>query len=106
MDDKKDIKLETKLKDEKGNIKIKGTAPKMTAPRAAPRPSSADDVKMGTVTLNRSQDMDYWKDQSANEIRNQILSRTRDQGTRRQLMKKKKAELLNMVWEMIAERKW
>ena len=102
-DDKKDIKLKTEIKDEKGNSKIRGNPPKMTA---APRPSSADDVKMGTVTLNRSQDMDYWKDQSANEIRNQILSRTRDQGTRRQLMKKKKAELLNMVWEMIAERKW
>jgi hypothetical protein len=101
MDDKKDIKLETKLKDEKGNIKIRGTAPKMTA-----RPASADDVSMGRVNLNRSRDMNYWKQQSANEIRNQILSRTRDQGTRRQLMKKKKAELLNMVWEMIAERKW
>jgi len=106
MDDKKDIKLETKLKDEKGNIKIRGTAPKMTA-----RPASADDVSMGRVNLNRSRDMNYWKQQSANEIRNAILQRPVPLGgsdlyTRRQLMKKKKEELLNIIRDYILDGKW
>jgi len=102
IDGKKDIKLETKIKDEKGNIKITGTAPKMTAGKK--RPASADDARMVNENLNRSQDMNFWEQASANELRNHILQRTG--GNRMNLKVKDKRQLLDIIRNMIREGRW
>jgi hypothetical protein len=101
-DDKKDIKLETKLKDEKGNVKIKGTAPKMATGK---KRAASEDILVARVEVNRSQDMKYWEnDASANEIRNQILQRTG--GNRRDLEVKSRKWLLAQIRKMIRAGTW
>jgi hypothetical protein len=75
------------------------------------RSASADDVKTGKVTLNRSQDMNFWKQASANELRNAILQRTRalrgsDRYNRKDLGVKTKEQLLNIIRDMILDGNW
>jgi hypothetical protein len=101
-EDKKDIKLETKIKDEKGNIKLTGTAPKMTTGRT--RASSADGVTTGKVNINRNTDLNFWKQASANELRNAIMQRSR--ANRKDLEVKNKAQLIIMIRNMIRDGTW
>ena len=47
--------------------------------------------------------MDFWKDQSANELRSQITFR---QGRRGDWAVKNKVQLVELIRQMIADKKW
>ena len=58
---------------------------------------------MGTPVATAMADMEFWKEQSANELRAQITFR---QGRRADWAVKTKAQLLDLIRKMIAEGKW
>jgi len=61
-----------------------------------------DEVEVGQVTLNDNKTMGYWKNQSANELRNQLKLR-KIQATTHWVTKK---GLLKVVSELIQDKKW
>jgi len=65
---------------------------------------SSDDgsVVMQGADLNKSTNIDYWKDQSANEIRNQLQLRNIPRDPRWF----EKTELIKLVQELIRKKKW
>ena len=65
--------------------------------------SRSDDAQIAGISANKSTDMDFWKQQSANELRAQITFR---QGRRADWAVKTKDQLVELVRKMIADGKW
>ena len=63
-----------------------------------------DEVELTNVTVNRSKDMEYWKQQSANEIRAQLSLRS--PMLRRIHGGKTKPLLLQLIETMIRDGSW
>ena len=67
------------------------------------RAKSSDDVQVSGVNMNKSTEMSFWEQQSANELRAQITFR---QGRRADWAVKTKAQLLELIRKMISEGLW
>ena len=84
-------------------------APASSLPRGRSQPgqrssrSRSDDAQLTGVAANKSTDMNFWKEQSANELRAQITFR---QGRRADWAVKNKAQLVDLVRQMIADGTW
>ena len=65
--------------------------------------SRSDDTQLTGISANRSTDLDFWKQQSANELRAQITFR---QGRRADWAVKSKPQLVELVRQMIADGTW
>lgn len=83
--------------------KVAAQAPQSAKPRGKQRAKSADDVAISGVSMNKTTDMSFWEQQSANELRSQITMRT---GKRGDWAVKSRAQLLELIQKMIAEGKW
>ena len=63
----------------------------------------SEDVQFAGLQMNTSHDINFWKQQSANELRSQITLR---KGARGNWAVKTKAQLVAMVEDMIADGSW
>lgn len=81
---------------------IKTTPQPKATPKARAR-STSDDVTVSGVSMNKSTDMNYWRQQSANELRAQITLR---QGRRADWAVKNRDQLIELIKKMIAEGRW
>ena len=66
---------------------------------------SDSDVEVGQITMNSNKTMKYWKEQSANELRNQL--KLRDiQKFKDEWAFKDKTQLLEIIRQLIRDNKW
>ena len=64
-----------------------------------------DDVEISGISVNKSEDLKYWREQSANELRAQL--KLRDPVKFRDSWAfKMKADLLKIIKELIKDKKW
>ena len=63
------------------------------------------DVEITGISVNKSQDMKFWKEQSANEIRAQIKLRYPDK-FQKEWPFKFKPDLLEIIESLIKNKKW
>jgi len=113
LEDKKHIKLEDKkhikLEDKKQiallpETKVKVEGKPASSSRSSRAAAEDDDLQVLSVQLNKNTDMDYWKDQSSNEIRSQI--QMRKTGPRGTWAARDKDALLGIVRRMIKRGLW
>ena len=63
-----------------------------------------DEVEISGLSINQSQDLDFWKNQSANELRAQLhLRNPRERGN---WAFKSKDQLVGLVGDMIQQGTW
>ena len=80
-----------------------------TQPRPTQRSrtkSKDDDVQISGININRSQDFEFWKNQSANELRAQLILRGNAVGQRKDYAFLLKQQLLTYVKKLIQDKKW
>jgi len=80
-----------------------------TQPRPTQRSrtkSKDDDVQISGININRSQDFEFWKNQSANELRAQLILRGNAVGQRKDYAFLPKQQLLSYVKKLIQDKKW
>ena len=95
------------VKEGRGRASARSVGPPARLARSPPKSRSersrSDDTQLTGVAANKSTDLDFWKEQSANELRAQITFR---QGRRADWAVKTKAQLLDLIKQMIADGKW
>ena len=64
-----------------------------------------DDAVISQINVNKSEDMDFWKQASANELRTQLKLRDRDRYLKEWAFKKK-PELFKIIEELIKNKQW
>ena len=92
----------------KARAKSQAPEPKAKAKakaRARSVDNDDDDVEISGISVNKSEDMKYWREQSANELRAQL--KLRDPVKFRDSWAfKMKADLLKIIKELIKDKKW
>ena len=63
------------------------------------------DVEVGEIKPNKNKTMKYWKEQSANELRNQLKLRDL-QKFKDEWAFKNKEQLLDIIKDLIKDKKW
>ena len=98
-----------KKKEETKEVKIiplpKAEPKAKSKAKSKPSGSSSDDVQIGEIKPNKSKKMSYWKEQSANELRNQLKLRD-PQKFKVEWAFKDREQLLEIIKELIKEKKW
>ena len=64
-----------------------------------------DDVEISGISVNKSEDLKYWREQSANELRAQLKLRDREKYNREWAFKFK-ADLIKIIKELIKNKQW
>ena len=63
------------------------------------------DVEITGISVNKSQDMKFWKEQSANDLRRQLKLRYRDKFEKEWAFKFK-PDLLEIIKSLIQNKQW
>ena len=96
--------LET-AKNIEARARSRSIPPARAKAKAKARASSADDAVISGVNVNKSVDMDFWKQASANELRIQLKLRDPSRYMKEWVWKKK-PELFEVIQELIKNKQW